>query len=120
MEVVSGVSLPVFFGLTVVLMGGAGYLTGQASAGNWHPVWQPLLYCLLLGAADRFLIFALFQGPLLSITGYLLDTAVITVACLVAFWLRRVNKIVTQYPWLYERAGLWSYRARLGEAEGGE
>ncbi len=117
MDAASEFSLSIFLGLTVVLMGGVGFMTGQASAATWRPVWHAVLYSLLLGAADRFLVFALFQGSLFSITGYVVDTAVITVACLIAFWLRRVNKMVTQYPWLYERVGLWSYRVRVGRAK---
>ncbi len=117
MEHVSGVSLPVFLGLTVVLMGAAGYMTGQSSAANWRPVWHLLLYCILLGAADRFLTFVLFGGNFLSPAGYLLDTAVITAVGLIGYWLTRVKKMVTQYPWIFERVGPLRYRARVGRTE---
>ncbi len=112
-----GTSLPVFALLTVVLMGGAGLMTGQALGAAWRPVWLLLLYCLLLGGADRFLTFALFQGELLSLTGYLADTAVITAIALIAFRLTRARRMVSQYPWIYERVGPLSYRARVGGTE---
>jgi hypothetical protein len=107
-----GTSLSVFFVLTVVLMGGAGFMTGQALAAAWRPVWQLFLYSLLLGAADRFLSFALFQGELLSFTAYLFDTAVIAAIALIAFRLTRARRMVSQYPWLYERRGPFSWRER--------
>lgn len=104
----------VFALFTVVIMGGAGYLTGQAVAGTWRPVWQAVLYSLLLGVTDRFLVFALFDGPLLSVRGYLVDAAVILAFCLFGYRLTRVKRMVSQYPWLYERHGLLRWRRRGG------
>lgn len=102
----------VFFLFTMVLMGGTGFMTGQALAATWRPVSQAFGYCLLLGAANRFLVFALFGGPLLSVQGYILDTAVITAICLLGYRLTRVARMVRQYPWLYERSGLFGWRPR--------
>jgi hypothetical protein len=113
MEQISGVSFPVFLGLTVVLMGGAAYMTGQALGATWRPLWMMFLYCLLLGCADRFLTFALFQGALFSLAGYALDTAVITAIGFTAFRLTRARKMGTQYPWLYQRSGPFSWSARV-------
>ncbi len=112
MPAIVGTPFAVFIWLTVVIMGGAGYLTGQAFAASWRPAWRVLLACLLLGAVDRFLNFALFGGDLLSVAGYVADTAVIATAGLIAYRLTLVAKMVSQYPWLYERAGLWRYRER--------
>jgi hypothetical protein len=104
---------PAVFGLfTVLLMGGAGFMTGQALAMTWRPVSQAFGYCLLLGAANRFLVFSLFGGPLLSLHGYILDTAVITAICLMAYRFTRAARMVRQYPWLYERSGLFGWRPR--------
>jgi hypothetical protein len=64
-----GTSMPVFLGLTIVVIGFAAFMTGQALANTWKPVWHVVIYCLLLGLADRFLTFALFDGELLSVTG---------------------------------------------------
>ncbi len=108
-------SHPAVFGLfTVVIMGGAGYMTGQAVASTWRPIWQAIVYSFLLGVADRFLIFALFEGALLSVPGLILDTAVIMAICLIGYRITRVSKIVGQYPWLYERTGYFNLRSRNG------
>jgi hypothetical protein len=108
------VSLPVFLGLTVVLVGFAAYMTGQAVANTWQPAWKVVVYCLLLGLVDRFLGFALFGGLLLSPLGYLIDTAVLTVIGLFAYRFTRAYRMVHQYPWLYERAGLFGWRDKDG------
>ncbi|WP_299392262.1 DUF6867 family protein [Pelagibius sp.] len=107
-----GTSLPVFIGVTVVLVGGAAYLTGQALSAHWRPAWQVVGYSLLLGLADRFVIFSLFGGELLLLSGYVIDTAVIMAIALLSYRLTRARTMVAQYPWLYERAGPFGWRAR--------
>ena len=112
MNAILGASLPVFIGVTVVLFGGAALMTGQAIAGTWRPAWQVVAYGALLALADRFMIFALFGGELLSLSGYLLHAAVLIGIGLIAFRLMRVHKMVSQYPWLYERAGAFGWREK--------
>ncbi len=112
MESLLGTSLGVFIGVTVVVMGFVAYMTGQALANTWKPMWHAVVYCVLLGFADRFLTFALFEGELLSLTGYLIDTTVLVVLTLFAYRLNQAQKMVSQYPWLYERTGLFSWRHR--------
>lgn len=114
MRDLTGASLPVFLVLTVLLAGGAGMAMGQALARAWRPRALVVFYALLLGGADRFLVFALFDGPLLSVTGYLVDTAVVMALALAAYQATRAHRMVTQYPWLYERAGTFGWRERRG------
>jgi hypothetical protein len=68
----------------------------------------------LLGLATRFLSFALFEGRLLHLPGYLIDVAVLTAMAFLAYRMTRVRKMVSQYPWLYERVGLFAWRDRRG------
>ena len=63
-----GTSLPVFIGLTVVLFGLAAFLSGQAIAGTWRSPAYAVLAALLLGLADRFLTYALFDGEETPVT----------------------------------------------------
>ena len=95
-------------------MGGAAFVTGQALGRTWRPVWQIIPYGLLFGVADRFLTYALFDGALLTLAGYAINTVVICVIGLFAYRITQVKMMVTQYPWLYERAGLFSWRDRAG------
>lgn len=108
----SGTTIGVFIGVTLVLGGGAAILTGQAIASTWRPAWQVVFAGFGLGLADRFLVFSLFGGQLFSLVGVLFDTAVITAFGLIAYRLAWVRNMVTQYPWLYERAGPWRVRDR--------
>lgn len=119
MSEILGNSLPVFIGVTCILAGGAAWMTGQALAATWRPPWQAVLYSLLLGLADRFIIFALFEGELLSVGGYLIDSLVLIAFSLLAFRLTLVARMVRQYPWLYERSGPFGWRRR-STAEQGE
>lgn len=114
MEEILGSGIPVFIGITLVLMGFATYMTGQALAGTWRPLWQAFPYSLMLGAADRFLTWALFQGPLFSLVPYVFDTAILLVICLSAYRLTQTRKMVGQYPWIYERSGLFGWREKGG------
>ncbi len=112
METLLGTTPGVSFTVTVVVMGFAAFMTGQAMADTWKPVRQVVAYCLLLGLGDRFLIFSLFEGELLSLSGYVIDSAVLVAISLFAYRLTQVRKMTSQYPWIYERAGLLSWRDR--------
>ena len=51
-----------FFFVTVVLAGGAAYLTGRAVARSWNSGTQLAAYMIMLTAACRFIHFALFEA----------------------------------------------------------
>ena len=96
--------------VVLVAMGFAATMTAKALANTWRPMWQPVAYCGLLGIADRFLVFALYDGELFSLAGYLVDTAVLLAISVLAFQLNKAKKMVRQYPWLYEPAGPLGWR----------
>ena len=54
--------------------GGAAFLAGRAIAQTWRPFWHVVIYMAMLGAAVRFVHFALFEGTLLSPASYAADT----------------------------------------------
>jgi len=99
-----------FFGLTVVLLGFAAFLTGQAMAQNWRPAWQIVPVALLLTAADRFLLYAMFGAELASPGGSLIAVAILAAIAGAAYYFTRARKMVHQYPWLHERRGLFGWR----------
>jgi Domain of unknown function (DUF6867) len=109
-----GTSFGVFIGLTVIISGGAAIMTGRALADGWKPPWQVVLACFGLDLANRFLVYALFHGRLLSLSGFLIDFVVITALALVAHRVTAVRKVVSQYPWRYERLSLFTYREKSG------
>ena len=105
-----GSTLPATIAVTLLVMGFSAMMTGVGLATTWRPIWQAFPYCILLGLVDRFLVWSLFQGELLLLSGYLIDTALLTGVCLLAFRITQVRKMLTQYPWLVERSGLLSWR----------
>jgi hypothetical protein len=106
----TGTTLDVWIGITLVVAGGAALMTGRAIAITWRPPWQVVFACFGLGFGDRFLIYGLFDGPLLSLPGFLFDTAVLIAMGLVAFRVAKVRLMVRQYPWLYRKTGPFTYR----------
>ncbi|SMF21367.1 hypothetical protein SAMN06265365_104200 [Tistlia consotensis] len=112
MHSVLGSGIGVFIGLTLVLFGFTAFMTGQAIARTWRRWWQALPYGLLLSIADRFLTYALFDEPLLHFTGWLIQYLYIVAVILVVYRVTQARKMVVQYPWLYEPAGLFGWREK--------
>lgn len=102
----------VFFGLTVIFMGGCAFLAGQALATTWRPAWRMLPYGMMIAAGDRFLDYALFHGVLASPGGYLAATGLAIASGLLAYRATRARQMLRQYPWLYERQGWLGWRAK--------
>ncbi len=117
MELILGTTLPVFIGLTIILMGGCAFLMGQAMATGWKPLGFVVIYSALLGLADRFLLYALFEGELLTLSGYLIHAVILFGIAWISYALTRARRMVTQYPWLYERTGPFTWRPRSDTAD---
>ena len=98
--------------VTGMIGGGAAFLAGRAIAATWRPFWHLLSYMAMLGAAVRFVHFALFEATLLSPASYLTDTVYLTVVGALAWRMTRAGQMATQYYWLYERTGPLSWRER--------
>jgi hypothetical protein len=110
------ISLGEFIGVSLVLFGFAAFLMGQAIAETWRPAWQNVTYGLILAIGNHFIDCALFEKNWLSLMHYLVDAVVIIAIALFAHRITLARKMVQQYPWLYERTGLLSWRNRNGGA----
>ena len=111
-DILGTAHIGVFIAITLVLMGFCAYMTGSAIANTWRPSWQIYVYIALLGAAGRFLVYALFDGELLAPTPYLFNTAILLTIALISHRLTLVHKMISQYPWRYERSDLFNWRER--------
>ena len=109
-----GTSIPVFIGLTIVLFGGAAFMSGQALANGWKAPMTGVFYASLLAFSDMFLVYGLFDGDGTLIVGYLLRFAVLTGIFYLGYRVTQARKMVTQYPWIYERDGVFGWKARPG------
>jgi hypothetical protein len=104
--------LGTFLLVTLVLGGGAAMLAGRAIALTWRPQWQIIVYSLILGGAVRFIHFALFDEPLLSLALYGVDSAVCLASAFLGFRATRAAQMVRQYPWIYEPNGPLRWRRK--------
>src|SRR5689334_11442110 len=107
-----GTTYPVFIGVTLMLMCGCAILMGRALASSWQPARRAVPYALLLGIADRLLIYSLFNGDITSVTGFIIDTYCISMSALVTYRFTLAGQMVRQYPWLYRRFLIFGWRKR--------
>lgn len=107
-----GTSLGLFIGSTVIVFGWAAWQSGQALAQTWRPFWHMLPYGLMLAAADRLVLALLFDSRLLAVVPLVVTFAVLLAYGGLAYRLTLVRKMVGQYPWIYERDGLFGWRPR--------
>ena len=101
-----------FILVTVVLGGGAAWMTGKACAETWRPQASLLLYLLMLGVAVRFVHHALFEGTMFTLRFYAVDTVILLVFGFLGFRFTRTNQMANQYYWLYEKVSPLSWRER--------
>lgn len=106
------VSFGEFFLVTVLLAGGAAYLTGRAIARAWQPNLLLAAYIVLLAAATRFIHFALFSGSLLTLHYYLVDLVVLLFFAFLGKRVTRARQMTTQYCFHYSRNGPIGWRAK--------
>jgi len=102
---------PSFIGMTI-LFAAAAVATGQALARNWRRAAQLVPYALLLAAGERFLLYALYGDELLSIGGYAVAAVLLYAVAALTYRATLAGRMTAQYPWLYERAGLFWWRER--------
>jgi hypothetical protein len=94
----------VFLLVTLVLGGAAAIAAGRAVANGWGDVRFVVLYAALLGLAVRFIQYALFQQPLLSLPSYLIDAAILLALAFLGYRVQRARQMARQYPWLYDKS----------------
>ncbi len=86
-------------GITILMAGGAAWVTGRAMALAWQRL--PLIgaAAIGLGLTARFIDYALFAAPF-TWSRLLLDTVVALAAALAGYLLTRRQQMQRQYPWL--------------------
>ncbi len=100
------------FVLITLVVGGAGaFATGRAMARTWRPMPMLALYMVLLTAGVRFLHYALYAEPLLSLQYFAVAFAWLMLVGALGYRATRAAQMATQYSWAYERAGL-NWRAK--------
>lgn len=96
----------------VGLFGWAAFMSAKAIAETWRPASHCVFYGFLLAIADRLFERMLFAGDLFSVRGFVVDYLVILAIMFASHRVVHVQRVVRQYPWLYERSGPFGLRER--------
>lgn len=110
-------SVWVFLLFVVGLGGAAAWKTGQAVASTWRPLTILAWFMFLLTVAVRFLCFALFGEPLLSVQFFIVDYAVLGAIAYAGHRVMRTEQMTGQYRWLYEKTSPFSFRLKPGQTD---
>ena len=102
------VSLFEFIRVTVILGGGAAWLTGRATANTWSAWWKLVLYVALLTFALRFIHFSLFEGTFFlppedfgtALYFAAIDFVVLMIAAAIGRQVTRSRQMARQYGFL--------------------
>lgn len=98
--------------VTIVLGGGAAYLTGRAVALTWRTWAQLGGYLVVLTFAVRFIHYALFSGTLMSAHYALIDVVLLGALAALGQRVTRRRQMLSQYGWLYAPGSLLSWTRR--------
>jgi hypothetical protein len=97
--------------LTLVLGGAGAWATGRAVAKTWRPLATLAPYMIFLAAAVRFLHYALYAEPLLSIPLFISALIWMIIVGALGYRAMRASQMATQYSWAYDSSGL-NWRAK--------
>ena len=100
MSMIWEVTFVEFLVVTVILAGGAAWMTGRAIANGWQGNGILVFYMVLLAAATRFIHFSLFNGTLLSLHYYIVDLIVLLALAFVGKAFTRQRQMQSQYAFL--------------------
>jgi branched-chain amino acid transport system ATP-binding protein len=96
-----------------------GYVSGRALAENWRPAWQVALYGSLLSVGARVMTLMLFARHLRAPSDELIELSLLALMIVgitaLSFRLTLARQMPLQYPWLYERRGLFGWREKLAD-----
>ena len=94
-----------FLLLTVVLGGMGALASGRAIAAGWKSFAIVPFYMIAFAAFLRFLNYALFDGELLSVSGYVVAFTLTILAAGYGYRSCRVEQVTRQYSWIFKKAG---------------
>lgn len=99
-------------GLVVLIGFWTAWRTGKAVAEGWGEWPRVFVYTVFLAGALRFMHHALFAGPMLNATYYLMDLVLLLVFSTAGFRVRRTTQMVENYYWLYDRSSVFAWKKK--------
>ncbi len=101
-----------FLLITVVMGGWTAWRTGKSAAEGWSSYRVLVFYTLLLGVAIRFIHHALFNGSMLTLQYYVVDTIILLLFATAGYRYYRTQQMSNNYYWLYEKVSPFSWKAK--------
>lgn len=101
-----------FLFITVIMGGWTAWRTGKSVAENWQDYRTLVFYVLLLGVGIRFIHHALFEGSMLTLQYYFVDTVVLLLFATAGYRYYRTKQMTNNYYWLYEKVSPFSWKAK--------
>ncbi|MGF1627713.1 MAG: DUF6867 family protein [Alphaproteobacteria bacterium] len=113
--------------ISVIMFGFLSYMTGANAARNWQSPMLLIGYCALLAIGERFMahtivwhrfyilldVYVTDEGMAFGFDAHIFVSFAICVCFgLFSYYGTKASLMVRQYPWLFERAGLFSWRSR--------
>ncbi len=98
--------------ITVLIGGWMSWRMGRGIAAAWKPLWLILPAALGLGLGVRFLHFALFEGTLLSLHYWLIDSGVCALFGGLGWRFERAATMARQYAFAFERVFTFRFRRK--------
>ncbi len=102
-----------YFALITIVMGGwTAWRTGKSAAEGWSGFKVLVFYTLLLGVAIRFIHHALFNGSMLTLQYYAVDTIILLLFATAGYRYYRTKQMTNNYYWLYEKVSPFSWKSK--------
>jgi hypothetical protein len=101
-----------FLLLGVVMGGGAAWIMGRSIAQTWRPFVILVAYAALLTCGIRFIQFAMFESPLLSLRYFVVDYVIILAAAVLGWRKRRSEQMASQYSFAFVPSGPFGWRRK--------
>ena len=101
-----------FLFITSIIGGWTAWRTGRSCAESWQSYATVVISTLILGAGIRFVHFAIFEGTLLSLQYYAVDTIILLVFSTAGYRYKRTLQMTNNYYWLYEKVSPFSWKKK--------
>ncbi|MDO9415028.1 DUF6867 family protein [Pararhizobium sp.] len=101
-----------FLFVTCIIGGWTAWRTGRSCAESWQNYATVVVSTLILGAGIRFVHFAIFEGTLLSLQYYAVDTIILLVFSTAGYRYKRTLQMTNNYYWLYEKVSPFSWKKK--------
>ena len=101
-----------YFVLITIIMGMDGVAHGKECCRRLEQLWGPGVLYATSGVAIRFIHHALFNGSMLTLQYYVVDTIILLLFATAGYRYYRTQQMTNNYYWLYEKVSPFSWKSK--------